>query len=59
MIRDIMPPWVYPTVPKVQVFDKNKSRYVEGYYCFETQRWKDIKGANISVIGWKHCNIHK
>lgn len=61
MIRDITPPWVYPhsAIAKVQVFDKNKSSYIEGYYCFETQTWKDLKGSRISIIGWKYCNNQK
>lgn len=54
MISDAMPPWIYPTVSVVKVFDKNKNGYIEGYYCFETQTWKNTKGVKIVTTGWKY-----
>lgn len=54
MISDIMPPWVFPTSETVKVLEKKQRRFIEGYYCFVEQKWKDTAGKTISIVGWKH-----
>lgn len=52
MIKDLTPPWIYPTAQPVKAFENKSKNYLEAVYDFKTQKWYDLKGKNITIIGW-------